>query len=699
MSRIGLLAFLGMFLVAAIAAAQDRQEALGIGVVIDEDDRPVANAEVRGLWLPEQGSPFVPSLVVVKSDDQGRFMVPLPAGDVRGIELIASDAEGNGTYERRYAASVGKAVSPPARLVLKECRKHSVRVQNQEGKPLPGVNVSCAPEFLGQFTQQTDQQGNATVLMPERMTSSPIVAWDEELGLDYAHVSGPYNKAKEEKSDNGPSVVDLTLDPWVKRSVRIVDFENNPLPGVVLIPQGYWLADQRGILTSCALWAVYTNDEGVAEIIYPKTTRFLNVDVDRPGFHRKRISPLSSGFKGDVVLTSLKRVSGKVTHADGSPAEGISVYFHGRGPRVDPYQISAQTDDEGRFRGEVPGDSYCLIMAEQAGETASLVEKRVVHLERDAEPVELTLQPMVKVFGVGVDRDGNPIANESVYCDLLDGDEGNYFDHLPELEKLPSLPNSRSNSRSYYRKTSKTDGSGKFEMLLPQGQYEGSLGFNGSKQLFTVEQATQLELTLIDDTRPKRILKVRVVKADEPDKGIQEAKVSFVSIPPDATRQTRFQHYVGNPCNAEGVCQFEMKDSAYVVSAVLPRKDLYAVASVPAGTKELTLKLAPHVSIQGRLLNADGSPVFRGSVTADIELTLGAELYSPVGHRGGYTDKEGKFVIEKLYPGQKYNIRIYRGLTPDKKSVVIEDIFSFTPELGDVKKDIGTFKLKPREND
>ncbi len=685
-----------LFLLVHTAAAQDRFQAMGIGYVVDEQDRPVADVEVRGLWTPAYRSPFPPSLVVVRTDNEGKFFVPLPAGDVSGIELLASDKNGLASYIERDVPSADKLPLEPVKLILTQTRSYSTRVLSQQGKPLAGVNVSSMPRFLGDFTKQTDEDGEAVVIVPGHWKSASILAWNRELGMDYVHINGKYGKDKDKLDRDFSGVINLKLHPWTKRTVRVVDLDRNPLADATVILQTFWLTDHRSPFYDTVLWAVYTNEEGIAEIVFPKSSHFLNVDVGKSGYYGKRISLQDMVQNNEVMLPSLMTISGKVTSPNRQSIEQVWVRVHGCGPTVDWYQESASTDAKGRFQVEVPGDSYCLINAKSDG-FASVVEKRVVRRGEKPEGLNLMLQPMVRVTGVGVDRIGDPIEEEDVTFRLLDGDDGKYFEHLPDEEKLPEPPGSRKDFRRVFWHRTKTDDLGRFEVMLPIGQFEGSLGFNGKKQPFTVEPDKPLQLTLKNENLPKRILKGHVVAVEQPKKGVEGVYVSIVAVTPDTRRTTKLTYRAGHKTKVNGHFQFEVEDSAYVLKANSPDGKLIGFQFVPAGKLEATLKLGPTVSIQGKLLDADGKPVTKNIISAHIELELGPDVFCPFGQQSGRLDEEGRFVIEKLIPGQKYNMRIWRGRTPDGKSSLIEDIFSYTPKADDDKKDVGTFKLKPLE--
>jgi len=249
MLRFAILGYLGIFLIAGTAAAQDRFEALQYGSVVDELGRAMPNVEVRGLWSPADGSPWGPSLVSARTDKDGKFVVPLPAGEVSAIAMVAANGQGLAGYRRRHVTRPNERTWGPAKIVLKPLREYHIRVRDVQGMPVQGVNVSALREFLGDFVKQTDQQGEATIIAPEEFDSDAIVAWDEDAGIDYILFDGhkPTREGRITKSHD--KAIEMTLVPWSVQRVQVVDLDGEPVEGVSVTTESITIAERSSRLS------------------------------------------------------------------------------------------------------------------------------------------------------------------------------------------------------------------------------------------------------------------------------------------------------------------------------------------------------------------------------------------------------------------------------------------------------------------
>jgi len=96
-------------------------------------------------------------------------------------------------------------------------------------------------------------------------------------------------------------------------------------------------------------------------------------------------------------------------------------------------------------------------------------------------------------------------------------------------------------------------------------------------------------------------------------------------------------------------------------------------------TKPLTVRLQPWAAVRGRLLDADGLPLRNAKLR-------GSEVLP----EDGRTDGEGRFRLEGLIPGRRYNITYEQ----DKSSVTGMLRKGFVGKPGEVR-DLGDVRGQP----
>lgn len=112
-------------------------------------------------------------------------------------------------------------------------------------------------------------------------------------------------------------------------------------------------------------------------------------------------------------------------------------------------------------------------------------------------------------------------------------------------------------------------------------------------------------------------------------------------------------------------------------------------------TGPVTLKLVPWANLSGRLVDAQGKPLFRGLriMLEDFKLpihTLNGRNYDK---QEFLIDPDGRFHIEGLVPGAKYRLEVIEGSIR-----LLGDITrDFTLESGE-NRNLGEVKLMPPKN-
>lgn len=688
MPRTGILVFLGLFLWAANAVAQDRYEALQFGSVVDERDRPMANVEVRGLWKRQYRSPFPPTLVVTRTDQEGKFVVPLPAGEVDGIEFLASDGHGLVGYVTRDITRHGDPVHEPAKVVLKTGHKFQVEVKDAKGNPGSGIHVSVMPLFLGEFVQQTDAQGKATVIAPTKHRADAIIAWDKERGIDYVVFDKYGNITPGRISHLQTSTVEMKLNAWKTYRMRVIDLDKKPIADVAITPKTFHVIERGLPINSRNITTVYTDDDGWANVRVPDNAPHPSLLIQKPGWQTYNAIGASLYSDGPIDMAPLIPIKGTLLNPDGSPAKVTPVFFEGVNEPTRGFHEFAVTDHAGKFSAEVPGNSYCIAFA-KTDDMAAPPERLVIYHDQPVPPITLTLQPMARVFGKLTDRNGQPLKNGKVRFRQADGKWGKYFESLPADLRLKDGPSSSTITNGHY---TQADEEGKYEILLPQGQHEVYLDKDIQPYRLTLDSEEPKKLDLQNRFLPERVLKGRLVVAEGSGCSVAKARIQGLAQSVSSSKNFYYATFTTSS-NAQGEFSTKPLDKPYMVTVKSQDGTCQGLAFVPPDVDDVDILLAPPRKVTGTLLEADGTPVAKRPITAVVEFELDDQTYTASDKWGTTTDAQGRFEITGLVAGQKITVRVLREAKPGEIGQRLEFAFHFTTEENNAQQDLGEVKV------
>ncbi|PQO40338.1 hypothetical protein C5Y96_01850 [Blastopirellula marina] len=688
MSRIGSLLLFGLLLTATTVTAQDRFEAMQYGFVVDERDRPVPDIEVRGLWKPEYRSPFGSSLGITRTDQEGKFVVPLPAGNVSGIEFLASDGNGLAGYVKRGTTRIGEPVWEPAKVVLKPCRRYDVQVKDAEGNPSEGIHVSVMPEFLGEFVQQTDAQGKATIRAPTEHKADAILAWDKERGMDYAAFDR-FGKVEPGRiSPMHSETVQMKLVPWKTYPIQVVDLDEQPIVQAALTPEWVHLPRRLTPIPSGTLMTAYTDDKGWAKVRIPEDSLIPSIGVQKPGYYTHKVLSNIVQSKAPIKMVPLVPVKGTILNPDGSPAEGVPVNCSGSNEPTSGFSSYDRTDNEGKFYLEVPGNSYAIVFAKTEA-LAAPVKPLVIHHDQPLEPITLTLKPMARVFGKLADRNGQPLKMEKLSFHRIDGKGGKYFETLPVDQRLKNGPRHSFTSERY---NTKSDEQGNYEVLLGQGQYEIRLRNRTQHQELMVDSEEPKKLDLRNEAFPERVLSGHVVTVEGSGCSAARARVQGLA---QSHRSSKEFYYATFQMSCDEKGNFETKPLGYPYVVTVKSRDgkCQGLAFVPPDTDEFDILLAAPIKATGTLVEQNGTPVANRPITAIVEFEFNGEVHSATAKWGTTTDAQGRFELTGLVAGQKCSVRVLREAQPGEIGQRLEFAFHFTTQENNASQYLGEVKV------
>jgi hypothetical protein len=231
LTRYSCLVALLMLLVAPVRAIDF------MGTVVDGADRPLRDVKVWAVALSEKSSarkiPYRPLL----TDAQGKFSLPIPAGEKPQVYIDIVAAPG---MAPQYPKST--VVGTSWKIMLKRVGglRQSGRVVDKDGNPLAGVRVRAV---------QKDLAGSSTPLpalplLPdgsgafEAVTDASGVWTHTDLGgYGYSWVIADprYLAGSPVSARRAASVEDMVARPAIQFTGRIVDEEGRPREGVMVV--------------------------------------------------------------------------------------------------------------------------------------------------------------------------------------------------------------------------------------------------------------------------------------------------------------------------------------------------------------------------------------------------------------------------------------------------------------------------------
>ncbi len=410
------------------------------GTLLDEQDRPLAGAEVRLLAATPRRTNidgtfnkagdlnlFTSSLPLeTKSDEEGRFRMPyIPVG-----MRVMLEATAKGRTPRIFMVDTGDDATlteaqfeesrderrpllrSPLKLSLLPQTAITVRVVDHEGKPVSGGTVQAIREnhTLAAFGDLTAQ---GEVQIPIKTAEKLRFHFDAGPGAPYLNTTATIDADPQQVAK--PIVLKLPKPRWL--TGRVVDAEGQGVSGVYVYYANQASADTGPSGSSFAV----SHDDGnfripvvpgrgtlrIAQPVYrfftpPREVAAklaIPVDIAETG----ELAPVTVRIHRGLVL------EGVVHNAEQQPVAGIKV--HARVMDDSYRQLTVTTNARGRYRftGVSPLAKAVVSVADQAGcalvqlpgdaEHDLTTEKRVTQ--------DLSLKPGVTLVGRVV-QDGKP---------------------------------------------------------------------------------------------------------------------------------------------------------------------------------------------------------------------------------------------------------------------------------------------------
>ena len=396
------------------------------GVVLDWDERPVADALVRGhafqgvrfpvnAWSPTEAILGAPLALSARTDSTGRFELPSRAESV----LLQAEADGFVCAIAGVWATRERRDDPF--LVLAPSMDLERRVLDHSGAPVIGANAwvsideSVAATFHRPFIHQHRPHWAATSDANGWLRFPTLPAVPEARLTVHTSESGASSWPLLE----APAQLVLGPQPLSPLRGTVVDFRGRPVHGA-LVHTG-----ERSTLTG---------SDGVFELACEELPRELwltketwaptQVSLDQSlgtGPHRTlTLGERAAGLRGRVTDREGKALSGLLVWLVNPTLQGLPsspAVLESLAAGGDGYRHSARTDSQGRFRlgGLRPTHAYELRVLDS--ETAQWSDFGPFQPAHELQPLGLRFpkhELLPRLEGQLVARDGEPLVGASV---------------------------------------------------------------------------------------------------------------------------------------------------------------------------------------------------------------------------------------------------------------------------------------------
>jgi len=390
------------------------------GIVVDENDKPVADAQVSISMLfvdtmqEDRGvvGPLAIELFTSTTDTAGKFEFTRIPPNATAEFIMKKDGKATvGTY--KSIVGVGRKLNFAAgqadiKLILPiEAKIEGIVVQKDTGKPVGDVQLTARseqgiPYFRQKLVPNEDGKFSINALVSSRYTLGParstdeLADWIAEPVEVMAQAGKTVSDVKIELSKGGILEVAVT-DAVSKQPVKNVSVGvRNP-------------ATNQYYSSRC-------DKDGIARIrLMPGEYQMSS--IYKEGYSQQRIQDTvtiedSKTERLKYELAGMPKIIGVVRDEKGSPIEGVKLRVCPMGGRQD-----AASDAKGKFEALYDPGGWggretpimFLVGRYEAGNLAAAVE-----IEEDASQVDITLKPAATFTGRVVDPDGKGIESARI---------------------------------------------------------------------------------------------------------------------------------------------------------------------------------------------------------------------------------------------------------------------------------------------
>lgn len=279
------------------------------GTVHDENGKPVAGATIETRLGNRKR-------MRTTSGDDGQFSLKMRLEKPYGSPVFVSSPDGSlQSLIRQIDYNDPQRLT---RVIVKPVKIVTVTARDKDESVRSGATIKAIADLCVVATGSTDENGQATLRIPGNAEVEWIYGYQHNHGFDYYE---NYAAFPSEERLPLPENVTLTLDGSQRAKVRIVDSEEKPVAGVMVVP---WTIKMKGKLSYINLAGIEfppTNEAGLAE--FPWMPASLEGRVSFLIRHRKYYCPKLPLFETEKVESTahvlrVVPVRGKVTYSEES---------------------------------------------------------------------------------------------------------------------------------------------------------------------------------------------------------------------------------------------------------------------------------------------------------------------------------------------------------------------------------------------
>jgi len=646
------------------------------GVVVDESDKPVANATVF--------SQFQEVRPKATTNAAGEFSITVPPGR-GGTSYAVAFADGGARMSTPLLLrdQIGKKLT----LKLKPAKAVNVKVIDKQGQPVPQATVVVRSRPAGvMMPQATGADGVKMLWMPADDRLDAIAAYKAGVGLDYRNFEretydGATNATRLKQPGAEPIV--FTLNGATSLKVRLKEPSGKPVARAKvfllhLTKKGRG-EDELNLYGHDDFMRT-SNAEGVVEFAeWP-------ADVARAPYFTVLSSTHSREFKrfGDepsnspvreIVMLPKVELSGVVLDAEGKPAANAYVRIDGVevGPAHAPSKL-LKTDAAGRFRCMGQANELYHFMAAR-GRFASAVTSRVVN-DKPVGDVELTLFPATRLYGKAGSPGAWRVGGGGVF--VLQQRVPEYRNLPIEQQTLPAAPFPRSQNMGGH---SEIDKDGNYEMWVGPGIYVYTVDPYERKEI-VIDVNGQAEIKQdfpVRSTGQRLQLEGRVVLERDPTKPVDGATVRC-HMPMVGGHPVRHPQINGaSVTGPDGKFALKRDAGDGFVEARTHDGKLAGTSTFKGEQKSVVIRVGPTVTVKGRVVDAAGKPMPK----FEIQWSRIVDRFISGGTFSGRetTNDKGEFEIRGLIPGLQYTFLGPIKRSDDERPQSYHRLIEFTPSV------------------
>ncbi|MEW4570926.1 sigma-70 family RNA polymerase sigma factor [Tautonia sp. JC769] len=661
-----------------IEPERDPTQAYLEGVVIDDRETPVPGAVVSTLG---SSSPRW-----VRTDDDGRFLLPLETPTIGHRTLRATARGGDLQGILRLESPSRYEPETTVRIVVRPSRTVTVRVVGPDGAPESGATVELFENLTSLDLGETDASGVARFLVPADATIRQAFALKAGVGFDYA--ANPYRSDENQETtvDPLPDTIALSLNAPTTARVEVVDSDGRGLPGVEVVPGSVQtpgkatsinLYGSRAARTASDASGFATFDWLPAEL---EGSTAIGFGLGSESHHtnaRPRFIPSVDGNLAVPKARMLRpgRLSGAVTHADGSPAVGVLVQADGSGEQDARSRVTARTDADGRFSMTATPDQLYIV---SLLDDRFAVESRVGVLVREGDQIDdldfRLIDGTILRGRVTGGPDDAPQAGKTLVLTQWEYGNSNVMAAIHE-----------------FRRWAETDADGRYSFRVGPGKYKLIGLFNSRRFELEIEDQEVIENDFSINPPDPVVPLLGSVRIGSPDgEPLADAAVLIEEIPVSGRSDTPIE------ADADGRFATDRRRRP----ALLFARDEFGLRSglllLGPDDDQAVIVVGPSATATGRVLDRDGAPM------AGVRLQCSIIYESddlPDDHRDAHpqlcvtyveTDADGVYTVTGLVPGHTAWVTLNDPKLPfdafyldnTSRSVTVDGLGPF--DLGDI---------------